>query len=397
MFAIATLPLFGAACADDPPNAPSLAPTVYMAKGGRARATATADWSAIARELVRTRQSNAFQAIRNYATVNLAQYNAAVAADDAKHGGPRLSQRAAVAAASVVVLSYAYPADAAALEAKLQQQLATPGWVEEGTKQLDEAVALGREIGAQVVEHAKTDRMFDPWLGTVPTGPGIWFSSATPPAAPGGPGFGAARTFFLTSPAQYRPGPPPAFNSPAFLAALGEVRDIAKTRTFVQDSIAKFWALPTGTVTPSGYWNEEGAELAATHGFTELRTARLMAVSSMAGFDALLACHDAKYTYWLLRPTQADPTISLAIGLPNFPSYPSNHACISAAQAAVIGDYIPGERARLHDRANEAAFSRVLGAIHYRFDGEVGLALGRRVASEALRVSALERDGFAPR
>ena len=391
------LSLFSAACSDDVSSAQVLAPAPVpaAARGAlRDRATASADWSALARDLVRTQQSNAFQAIRNYATLNVAQYNAVVAAAHASHGGRPLSQRAAVAAASVVALAYAYPSAAAALEERLQQQLAAPHWLEEGTDDVHTALAIGRAVGEQVVVHAKTDRLFDPWTGTVPTGPGIWFSSAVPPAAPGGAGFGAARPFFLTSGSQFRPPPPPAFGSHEFLLAVQEVRDISATRTAEQDSIAKFWALPVGTFTPAGYWNREAADVAAAHGFDERRTARLLALSSMAAFDALIACNDAKYTYWLVRPTQADPSITLAIGLPNFPSYPSNHACISAAEAEVIGAYVPGERQRLRGLAAQAAVSRVFGAIHYRFDGDVGLALGTQVAHRALEVSAKERDAF---
>jgi membrane-associated phospholipid phosphatase len=117
----------------------------------------------------------------------------------------------------------------------------------------------------------------------------------------------------------------------------------------------------------------------------------------MAAFDALIACNDAKYTYWLLRPTQADPGIKLAIGLPNFPSYPSNHACISAAEAGVIAAYVPGERERLRALATEAAISRVFGGIHYRFDGVAGLELGDRVADHVLHVSQRERDALSLR
>src|SRR5678815_2066643 len=102
--------------------------------------------------------------------------------------------------------SYAYPLAQEALEEKLHQQLVTPHWLEEGSHDTDHALAIGRAVGEQVVAHAKTDRLFDPWTGTVPTGPGIWFSSAIPPAAPGGAGFSAARPFFLTSTSQFRPG-----------------------------------------------------------------------------------------------------------------------------------------------------------------------------------------------
>jgi hypothetical protein len=34
--------------------------------------------------------------------------------------------------------------------------------------------------------------------------------------------------------------------------------------------------------------------------------------------------------------------------------------------------------------AEEASFSRVLGGLHYRFDGQAGLELGRRSARLAL-------------
>jgi len=389
--------LFAAACEDSTPSDAVRPPLLAAPAASPAEVTASAEWSAVARDLVKARQSNAFQAIRNLATLNLAQYNAVIAAEDESQGGRPLSRRAAVAAASVVALSYAYPLAQEALEEKLHQQLVTPHWLEEGSHDTDHALAIGRAVGEQVVAHAKTDRLFDPWPGTVPTGPGIWFSSAIPPAAPGGAGFSAARPFFLTSTSQFRPGPPPAFGSPEFLAALGEVRQISDTRTTEQDSIARFWGLPVGTITPGGYWNQEAAAVAASHGFNERRTARLLAVASMTAFDALIACNDGKYAYWLLRPTQADPGIKLAIGLPNFPSYPSNHACISSAAAEVIGGYVPGERTRLRALAVEAAISRVYGGIHYRFDGVAGLDLGALVAEQALHASAKVRGAFVLR
>ena len=40
-----------------------------------------------------------------------------------------------------------------------------------------------------------------------------------------------ARPFFLASGDEFRPAPPPAFGSPEYLAALGEVRQISDTRT----------------------------------------------------------------------------------------------------------------------------------------------------------------------
>ena len=388
---------FVAACRDAVPVSPFPHSTSANATLASSHVTATAEWSELARTLVRTRGSNAFQAVRNYATLNLAQYNAVIAADRGAGSGGRLSRRAAVAAASAVVLTYLYPLDAQMFAALVQQQVATPGWVEEGVADIDASLTMGRAEGELVVARAKTDHMFDPWTGTVPTGPGIWYSSAVPQAPPGGAGFGGTRTFFLESPSQFRPAPPPAFLSPAFNSALAEVRYYSDTRTTVQDSLAKFWALPTGTFTVSGWWNREAATLATARAFDERRTAHLMALASMATFDALIACNDAKFVSWLLRPTQADPGITLAIGLPNFPSYPSNTACISAAEAEVIGTLVPDERQRLGALAEQAAHSRIYAGIHYRFDGEVGLALGRRVARYALDSDVRGHNPFTVR
>lgn len=69
----------------------------------------------------------------------------------------------------------------------------------------------------------------------------------------------------------------------------------------------------------------------------------------------------AKYTYWLIRPLQADGQITMPIALPSFPSYPSNHALISAAPAVVFGDFFPAHRQSLMAQVEEAGISRVNG------------------------------------
>jgi hypothetical protein len=70
--------------------------------------------------------------------------------------------------------------------------------------------------------------------------------------------------------------------------------------------------------------------------------------------------------------------------LPNFPSYPSDHACVSGAQTTILAALFPAEKARLDSLAEEAARSRLEGGLHYRFDNETGLVLGRKVAALAL-------------
>jgi len=96
--------------------------------------------------------------------------------------------------------------------------------------------------------------------------------------------------------------------------------------------------------------------------------------------DASIGCFDAKYTYWLLRPSQADTAVRLAIELPNHPSYPSSHSCTSGAGAEVLLTMFPTERARLRALADEIGLSRLYAGIHYRFDIDAGLVLGERAA-----------------
>ena len=292
--------------------------------------------------------------------------------------------RAAVSGAAAVALTYLYPAEAAGLEGLVDSLRAAH--LTEGTGAAD-AESAGRAAAQLVVEQAKTDNFFAPWSGTVPTGPGLWFSTSVPPAPPVGVLFGKARPYFLRSGDQFRPPPPPAFGSPAYLAALAEVRQISDTRTAEQDSIAKFWALPAGTYAPPGYWNAEAARLIGQYHLGERQAVRVFALMNRVGFDAIIASHDAKFTYWFIRPTQADPAITLAVGLPNFPSYPSNHATISGAMTTVLGAIFPREATRLNGLADQAALSRLYAGIHYRFDNETGLRLGRTIAAFALAQS----------
>ena len=123
---------------------------------------------------------------------------------------------------------------------------------------------------------------------------------------------------------------------------------------------------------------------------SEIEAARILAYANTAAFDGIIACFDTKYAYWFIRPTQADPGITLAVGLPNHPSYPSAHSCETGAFQDVLNDAFPKERAYLETVAQEASMSRVIGGLHYRFDGEGGLAIGHAAAHLALTRRGLE-------
>ena len=347
-------------------------------------ATASVRWSAITRDLIAAKPAaakpNQQVGFRAFAYLTLAQYRATVAAEQRPGIPPHASPQGAVAAASAVVLSALFPSDAAFFASQLQQQESEAAATPRSAREFAAGEDVGRAVGADIVERARTDRFDAVWTGTVPTGPGFWSSDFDPPRPPLLPLLGEMRAFFLESGDQFRPPPPPAFGSPAFLAALAEVRHFSDTRTPEQLRIAQFWAMPT----VAAFWNQEATDRIAHHHLNERRTAYALALMHTAMMDGNIACHDAKYTYWLIRPYRADSAIVTPIARPPHPSYPSDHACVSGAAAYVLGALFPSDADHLAALADEAGESRLYAGIHYRFDKDAGLHIGRQVADLAL-------------
>ena len=178
----------------------------------------------------------------------------------------------------------------------LQAQEGSAPRADEHKTNFDDGEAIGRAIGVLVNAYAATDNA----------------NLTVPPGNPGGPGkwtgvnpirgLYGARTFALASGDQFRPGPPPAFGSPTFLAALAEVRAITDGLTPAQLAIAVLWAGQG-----PAFLNGVASEMIGKHNRSEREAARLLALANMAGFGVSNACFDAKFAYYLIRPSQADP------------------------------------------------------------------------------------------
>jgi hypothetical protein len=371
---------------------PPTTPTGASAPGQAARsavkfwdANATADWNERATSLEARRPAS--PVFRLYTYLALAQLRAA---EDAQAIKPHPPTSAAIGAASAAILTRFFPLERGEIESALAAQSEDEPWPGAKHQDFDAGAAIGQAAAARVLEYAAGDRVGvdDPNLTRPPLAPGQW-SSLTPSVRGGY----HARPFYLASQDELRPPPPPEFGSAAFDEALAEVLQISLTRTFEQDSIARYWNVNQSAAIDAAM-NNMAVDLIRTHRRSEIESARILFRMSSAAFDAAIGCYNAKYDYWYIRPKQAESRIITVFNAPNHPSYPSGHSCHTGASTGVLAAEFPSEAGRLAEVAQYASLSRLYAGIHYRFDMVAGLELGRKAAAKAL---AADLDDVAVR
>ena len=207
------------------------------------------------------------------------------------------------------------------------------------------------------------------------------------------------------------PSGPNALASGAYADDFDQVKALGRvdsaSRTPDQTNEARFW-----TDHDLRQWNDGLLRLAAARQLDLVHTARLLAMAHVAGGDAMIACFDAKYHYWFWRPyraipgaaddgnpaTVADPTWTPLGTTPNFPEYPSAHACHSSAVVTALDAFFGTDKvtftldsrapgvtartrtyARLHDVVKDVDWARVLVGFHFRNSDLQGTTLGRAV------------------
>jgi hypothetical protein len=170
------------------------------------------------------------------------------------------------------------------------------------------------------------------------------------------------------------------------MAELAEVRDFH--RTFGPTEAAFYWQAARSNLTTTT--DREIAEFRLDT--NPPRAARVFAITSIAAYDATVACFDAKYTYWAIRPFMLG--VIPLFTTPNHPSYPAAHACSSGAIAAALAYFFPRDADALTAIGEQAAESRIWAGIHFRSDIEAGLALARSVAK--LVIDRARQDGADP-
>ena len=340
--------------------------------------------------------------VRANAIVQTAMYDAVIAAYDAQEAYPSPqpaeldtqitplegivadrpsfpSAEVAVAGAAAAVLTALLPDATPGRFTELAEEAATSR-LHAGVsvrRDIDAGLTLGAAIGERAVALAADDAPGSAWDGSGRlTGPGFW--EPTPPGFVEQPAEPLASTWHrwvLGSPDQFRPAPPPAYDSPAWRSQLAAVQEAVARRTFAQATQATYWQESAA----SYLWDGFAIDLVTRYQLDLPHAARVLALTGVAMADAAIACWDAKYTYWTARPITADPDLDVLFPTPPHPSYPSAHAPFSNAAAVVLVHLFPHDALDLLALGAEAAASRGWAGIHFPIDNDAGLLLGRNV------------------
>jgi len=272
--------------------------------------------------------------------------------------------------------------------------------------------AIGERAGRRCLEMRARDGVGAANLYRPVTTPGKYVPTMLPVSYD----WQVVKPWFLSTPSQFRPEPPPALTSAAWARDYNEikaygVKDNSKRSAF-QTETARFWSI-VGIAS----WNSIVRSLATSQPRSLIDNARLFALVNMAATDAFVAVFDAKYAYQLWRPvtairngdidgndaTEIDPAWEPFIPTPMHPEYPCAHCITASAVATVLeSEFGEGEVApmvststavpgvthrwtRIRDYVDEVSNARVWGGMHYRTSTEVGRRMGRDIGMLAVK------------
>jgi hypothetical protein len=385
-----------------------LAIALTAAFAGAAHADVIMDWNAKADAIAAEKQVLPAQQSRAMSMLHIAMFEA-VNAIERRYAPYKLtlsadrstSKEAAAAAAAYDVLLAIYPDQKAVLDTARTASLS--GIPE--TEGKSNGIALGKKAAEGVIAFRASDGIDAQERYRPSTKPGVYVPTIVPLFST----IGATTPWVMTAGSQFRPGPPPALDSERWTRDVNEIREIgarnSTVRTAEQTTIGRFWFL----VGPRSY-NPIVRQAAMAKKMDVVDCARLFALTSIAGFDAIVAVFDAKYQYNFWRPVTAirnaditqNPATSreeswLPLGdTPMHPEYPCAHCITSAAVSTVLRNIVgdefgefsltsptaPGvtrKWTRLQDYSDEVANARIYAGFHYRFSTEVGKDMGTKI------------------
>jgi len=318
------------------------------------------------------------------------------------------SKEAAAAAAAAAVLATIDTKTAAQMKLDLANYLAS---IPDGAAK-SEGVKLGEAVATKILEARAKDGSDAPDDYRPRTAPGVYVPTAIMRA----PMWPNLKPFAMTSPSQFRPGPPIPLDSAEWAKDFNEIKGYgaqkSAIRTPEQTETARFW-LVTGPVAYFPFLRK----LAIAKEMDVVDSARFMALGGIAINDAFIAVLDAKYHYNFWRPvtairngdidgnpaTDREPSWQPIAETPLHPEYPCAHCIVSGSVAGVVKATLgtddipeiamtsptaPGVTHRWTNMTaftDEVANARVWSGFHYRFSTRVGTDMGLQIGEYVVK------------
>ncbi len=159
-------------------------------------------------------------------------------------------------------------------------------------------------------------------------------------------------------------------------AELAQLHAIARKRTPAQNRTAQWWA---GHGMEQA-WDALLAEYGRTAGPKQAKAAAKLLHDTMDMVNT--ATQIQKAAAARKRPFVVDPKLPLAVDRPgNNPSFPSGHTSAAVAAAIVLAYLLPGRKREIMEMANQAAYARVYGGVHFPSDVMAGSLLASTIAT----------------
>jgi membrane-associated phospholipid phosphatase len=260
-----------------------------------------------------------------------------------------------------------------------------------------QACSEGTDLPSPAELARQTRAQIEPMTGippaSLPMPPAIWrrggdpwpHAPQRPSAAPAEsePSAGSWKPILLESPSAVPLGPPAADTG----RELQELKDRAARRTAAEERLAAYW-LAGGVAR----WNELTRRMLARQQINSSHAARLFALLAVAQYDALVTTWHYKYLYKRPAPAAQDGFRPLPLGAIERYSYPSEHAAVAAASAAILRIYEFRGQQELLERAQAEHGEAVLwSGSAYPGDVAAGVAIGNAVAERVKKWA--EQDG----
>ena len=321
---------------------------------------------------------------------------------------------AAVAAAAYGVLMGMQPDRTAPIKAALTTALAA---VPDGPSKAA-GIALGKAIAAATLAHRASDRDAPIRPFTQSDQPGHW--RATPPDTHARPRFERLQPFSGPAALDIPVASPPELGSPAYLAAVAEVRSLGRAastqRSEAQTDAAQFFAAQSSHVN----FLDLAIRLLEARPQDIWDSARTMTLLSIALSDSFILAWNAKERFNFWRPITAiqqgspgatpEADWQPLVPTPEHPEHPSGHATECAAGATVLRSlfgtdaqplrYVATDAFFQPEReypgftalAHECAASRVWAGVHFRTSSDAGQRLGEAIAEHVIGTLLLPVD-----